>query len=97
MTNNLDKALVDFEEKLFHLQFDCYELHESTEALRKKLLPAEESGEELKPCPFCGKTEYLDFRDDGRWIYVRCNYHNAPLLGPACLGKDMAIFAWNKR
>lgn len=55
--------------------------------------------EELKPCPFCGRTDTLHvdrYRSDGKWWrYVECT--ECMMMGPVGKLKQDAVDAWNER
>ena len=49
--------------------------------------------EELKPCPFCGKTQHeTDGTDMFNWISCKCD-----VVGPGGYHTEDAIRAWNTR
>lgn len=54
---------------------------------------------ELKPCPFCGRTENLHidrYQCNGEWFaYVECE--ECICIGPVGKLKIDAINAWNRR
>lgn len=47
----------------------------------------------IKPCPFCGETQYLDVRESVEWFVSCLN----PLCGQMKSTKIEAIKAWNTR
>lgn len=50
----------------------------------------------LKPCPFCGEKENLEFNHScGDLVYVRCGRCTA--FGPSGEGEDGAADEWNRR
>lgn len=51
----------------------------------------------LKVCPFCGSAaQIIDLNDDEfQYYYVRCT--NCKCKIDPCLGKHVAIAAWNRR
>ena len=55
--------------------------------------------EELKPCPFCGRTDTLHFdryQSDGEWWgYIECT--ECIMTGPVGKLKRDAVDAWNRR
>ena len=56
--------------------------------------------EELKPCPFCGKSDigtYIDFHSPDRQFFgVICRWCGAE-LPPSSKTEEKAIERWNKR
>lgn len=54
---------------------------------------------ELKPCPFCGRTDTLHFdryQSDGEWWgYIECT--ECIMTGPVGKLKIDAVDAWNRR
>ena len=54
---------------------------------------------ELKPCPFCGRTDTLHFdryQSDGKWCgYIECT--ECIMTGPVGKLKIDAVNAWNMR
>ena len=54
---------------------------------------------ELKPCPFCKETEFIEVRFEKLFNvdfhYVRCQICCA--RGPMNIYKEKAIEAWNRR
>jgi Lar family restriction alleviation protein len=54
---------------------------------------------ELKPCPFCGRTDTLHFdryQSDGEWWgYIECT--ECIMTGPVGKLKKDAVDAWNRR
>lgn len=66
------------------------------------LLNANESSEELKPCPFCGRRNNVELytEDEGdpgyvSWCEVRCL--GCDIEGPLGQNAEEAIRRWNKR
>mgnify|MGYP002626940738 CR=1 FL=1 len=55
--------------------------------------------DDLKPCPFCGRTEFLHidrYQSDGEWwAYVECT--ECMTTGPVGKSKLQAVDAWNMR
>ena len=52
------------------------------------------AGKEIKPCPFCGKDEGTDIRDEEK-ICIHCA--NCSAVGPWAEYLSDAIEAWNER
>ena len=67
--------------------------------LRKIKEKEGEKVKELKPCPFCGRTDTLRFdryKSDGEWWgYIECT--ECIMTGPVGKLKQDVVEAWNKR
>ena len=58
-------------------------------------MPNQKIKNKIKPCPYCGKDEGEDIRDEERNRVIRCM--NCGALGPPCGHLLVAIEAWNER
>ena len=56
---------------------------------------------ELKPCPFCGDKDLIDYEYQNYYSSPYCRLRVAcrkcGARGPLCDSKEQAIDAWNKR
>ena len=56
--------------------------------------------EQLKPCPFCGRTGTLFIEtDEIGWVFVNCSDSDGGCgtTGPSAVDKEQAIEKWNRR
>jgi Lar family restriction alleviation protein len=51
--------------------------------------------EELKPCPFCGKADYLKIEREELKYYIKCN--KCDIRGPYGESAKAAMYVWNER
>lgn len=63
-----------------------------------ELMTADElrqQGKEVKPCPFCGETQSIQFHDDDqRWPTMECTYCGCSMSGDEDYD---ALYYWNQR
>lgn len=51
--------------------------------------------DQLKSCPFCRKTAFLDVEKEGVFYYVYCSWDYSQ--GPKRLNEEDCMWSWNKR
>ena len=54
---------------------------------------------DIKPCPFCGKSDTVEIECDSEHIYVFCNTYNDGCGASSgyCNTEEEALELWNKR
>lgn len=50
---------------------------------------------EIKPCPWCGDTNFLYPSEDRQYKIIACEFCYSQ--GPACKSYEEAVLKWNNR
>lgn len=53
------------------------------------------SDDQLKPCPFCRKMDFLEVEKEGEYYFVRCDWDSSQ--GPQRLNEEDCMVSWNDR